>query len=155
MRPAAILALPFLAAGPALSLSCAPPDAATAFLWADEAEEAYVVVLGALELPEGRLAPEGRPDAAAGRISGRSLGADGRFAQPFESEVEVVADCAGPWCGAAAPGEGLVMFVERAPDGDRLTVGPCGGTVFEATGEVVETLAACMTDGACRPIWER
>ena len=147
-----------VAAGPALALSCLPPDPATTFRRAEAAEERYVVVRGALALPGGALSPDGHSGAgdatAAGRIDGRALGADGRFTAPFDAPVAVTATCIGPWCGAVGPVQDAVMFLERTAEGYALRVGPCGGETFEATPEVLDTIAACRTGGPCRAAWE-
>ena len=68
-----------LAAGPALALSCLRPDVARTYSQASEAEQAYVVVAGALRFDEGRL-PENdgtnqdrRTVAIPARLEGKSL----------------------------------------------------------------------------------
>ena len=51
----AVLALGLALGGPALALSCLPPDVAETYRRAAEAEEAYIVVQGRLEFDPARL----------------------------------------------------------------------------------------------------
>ncbi|MGR3540123.1 MAG: hypothetical protein ACU0BS_01655 [Hasllibacter sp.] len=140
-----------LAAGPAAALSCLRPDVARSFAAAAEAEERYVVVAGELTLDAPLPGGTGAvARSVGGRIEGRALGADGRFAAPFASEVTVTSACAGPWCGSAADGE-WVMFLLAGDGGYELIAEPCGRWAFEPAPEALRRIGECMTGGDCAP----
>lgn len=158
MRFALTLVLSVLAA-PALALSCLPPDVARTYKQAEEAEAAYVVVLGRLTFDESRL-PEvdmarqqdTPPETLIpARIAGKSLSRAG-FGTAFDREITLNARCFGPWCAGARSGTEYLAFLERTERGYVLSLDPCGGFGFaEPRAEMIERVIGCFRGETCEP----
>lgn len=146
-----------LAAGPALSLSCLPPDVANSFNSAAKAEESYVVVHGTLTFDESKL-PEvdmNHQDQIppqteiAARLTGKSLSKAG-FRTDFDRPITLLAVCLGPWCGRAVSGTEHLSFLQATDEGYLLSVTPCGDFDFpEPTREMLNTVSQCFKNGSC------
>ncbi len=146
-----------LAAGPLAALSCLPVDVATSYQWADEAEEGYIVLIGAFSFDaRGRAVP--RPSdindptplpAVAASFEGRALAEDG-FTRPYSGTVTLTPVCWGPWCGGyPAPGPALA-FVEVREGALTLELGPCGGAHFAGPlPGAAERVEACHRGAGC------
>jgi len=151
-RLMSVAAAAVVCASQAAALSCIQPDAARAFQNAAEAEESYVVLLGQFDFiapPKQPVSNDAQPQQVLATFEGQGLGADGFVAtQPKSVQLETA--CAGAWCGGfPTPGADVVAFVELTQDGYLLSLGACGGSVFEAeTAPIVE---ACMRGEACAP----
>ena len=145
------------AAGPALSLSCLPPDVIRSYNEAAASEKSYVVVHGTLSFDEGQL-PEvdlNRQDETPpetdipGRLTGKSLSQAG-FEAEFDRPVTVRAMCFGPWCGRPVSGTDYLSFLEKSGDSYVLAVTPCGGFEFaEPTKAMLKQVTQCMQGNSC------
>ena len=158
MRLALALALGLMA-GPALALSCLPPDVARTYQQADEAEAAYVVVLGRLSFDESKLPvvdmarQQDTPPVTLipARISGKALSRSG-FVTEFDQEITLNARCFGPWCAGASSGTEYLAFLERTDGGYVLSLDPCGGFGFpQPQAEMVAQAVACFRGESCEP----
>lgn len=151
-RRAALLVL--LAGSEAAALTCLPPDPLQSFGRAEQAEEAYVVLLGRLDFDPARLtageppspgATETRREPVPARFEGMGLGPDG-FTRPVAAGVLLEPLCLGQFCGTIGPGDDWLLFAR--PDGAggyRVEIDPCGSWAFDSTGpEIREALAACL-----------
>ena len=146
-------------AGPALGLSCLPPDAARSFQQLDEAEETYVVVHGTLtfdasRLPEVTFSNQANPPTNTtipAHLTGKSLSREG-FQTPFDRDITLDVQCLGPWCGSAESGTQVLGFVERRQSGYVLTLDPCFSySVIDPTDQMLEQVKSCMRGGPCEP----
>jgi len=145
--------------GPALALSCLPPDAARTYQQAAEAEEAYIVVHARLEFDAAALPRTDWQDQAASpphtlipaRMTGQALTKTG-FDLPFDRPITLDAQCFGPWCAGATPGTSYLAFLKRTEDGYLLALDPCGGMGFaDPTPENLRRVETCYSGGICAP----
>lgn len=145
--------------GPAFALSCLPHDVARTFQQAAEAEDAYIVVHGALRFDETRLPKmdmanqqQTPPDTLIpAQITGKALSHDG-FTIGFDRKITLNAQCFGPWCAGAISGMDYLAFLEKRADGYRLSITPCGGFGFGSPSKAkLDTVKACFGDGPCAP----
>ncbi len=147
-----------LAAGPALALSCLRPDVARTYNQASEAEQAYVVVTGALRFDAARL-PENdgtsqdrRVVTIPARLEGTSLSRAG-FTTPFARDISLEVSCFGPWCGGAQSGVEYLVFLEKRGRDYVMVADPCGSWAFpEPSAEQVEQVEACIGGLECAPL---
>jgi len=155
----ALMLAVMLGAGPALALSCLPPDVARTYKQATEAQETYVVVLGRLSFDETKLPKadmerqqETPPETLIpARIEGTSLSQAG-FETPFNTNITLNARCFGPWCAGASSGTRYLAFLERTPEGYVLSIDPCGGFGFaEPRADMIEKVIGCFRGEACKP----
>lgn len=144
-----------LAAGPALALSCLRPDVARTYNQASEAEQAYVVVSGALRFDETRL-PENdgtkndrRNVTIPARLEGTSLSRAG-FTTPFARDITLEVRCFGPWCGGAQSGVEYLVFLEKHGRNLVMVADPCGSWAFpEPSAEQVRQVETCIGGLEC------
>lgn len=157
MRIAGVLAAT-LVAGQVHALSCVPTDVAQSYLWADEAEEQYVILLGQYAFDPQDLPPRvlDNPEIGAefapvtATFSGKALTADG-FTQDLSRQVDLQVQCAGNWCGGLTPDVTVLSFVRL--DGTDLTLDlePCFGTAFtQPSAEDIARVETCVS-GPCEP----
>lgn len=153
MKPmiAASLAL-LLSVTQAQALSCLRSDVARTFAWASEADERYVVLLGAFGFtqppPNQSEGFDANPEQLEATFEGQYLGAD-RFVSGPPLDVTLSFECLGPWCGSVTSGEDILAFVEQTSDGFILRVDPCFSTVLLADAVNVQTVESCMRGGPC------
>lgn len=146
--------LVILFSGPAFGLSCMRPDAVRLFEQARDAEAAFYIVIGRVQLLKAANQPQpGSKDPARtrARITGQALSSSG-FNAPFDREVTVEVSCLSAWCGSVDNLRGdLLMAVEIGLDTLTLSVGPCGGDqmVWEQAAE--DRLLKCHLEGICEP----
>lgn len=153
-----LAALFCLIAGPALALSCLPPDPVRDFIQADEAEDIWIVVEGRLNfdssrLPEQDLARNDAPPETdiPARLEGLSLGPDG-FSRAFDRDITLRVLCFGPWCGGAEAGRDYLGFLKREGDGYVAFADPCGNRLYaEPTDAMRDALTRCMRGDVCQP----
>ena len=146
-----------LAAGPALALSCLRPDVARTYNQASEAEQAYVVVSGALRFDETRL-PENdgtnndrRNVTIPARLEGTSLSRAG-FTTPFARDITLEVRCFGPWCGGARSGVEYLVFLEKHGRKLVMVADPCGSWAFpEPSADQVRQVETCIGGLECAP----
>lgn len=159
MKMAAIACAAMIAATGANALSCMRPDVASSFVWANESEDTYVVLLGSLDVPVSDrqvLRPrmqgaDPNPEDTRIRVgfSGEALGASG-FGPTALSEVILVLQCLGPWCGSIRGNQRIMTFAKQTDEGYVVTVDPCYGSVFtDPSAEDVAQVEACMRGEAC------
>lgn len=156
----AILALWPALSGPAHALSCAAPDVARSFQFAQEAEAAYVVVHGALDYDASQVperTPENQFDGVPttripGRLTGMALSKAG-FKTPFDQPVIVAVDCYGMWCGGANADAPFLFFIEKTDDqGYVLHLRPCGEfAIYDPKPEMLDQAVMCIRGEACEP----
>lgn len=148
-----------LLAGPALALSCLPPDVARTYLKLQEARETYLVVHGTLTFDASglpRTKSEYRADAPAStpipaRLTGEALSQEG-FTTPFDRRITLDLRCLGPWCAGGRSGMEIMAFVKRGASGYAATLDPCYSTVFvDPTDQMLEQALSCMRGGDCEP----
>lgn len=138
-----------LLAGPALGLSCKPPNFGERFNTAAAAEEMYSLVYGAFEpmVPQDDLA-----DAMAAPFifDGKQLGREG-FGQTQAREVMVERSCAGDFCGPFPPtGVPMMALLEHRGTVQVLNAGPCSNDVaLEPSFGQVSAIRACMGSLEC------
>lgn len=149
MRHLLLTALAALSAGPALALSCMPPDPVALYERARDAEESFLIIRGRI-LADGKVAlpSDGKDAETSVRIEGLALTSEG-FGTAFEREAILRLTCAGPWCpNAPEDGEALIA-VEL--EGSALVVeqGPCYANILPATDEGAERIMACHRGEAC------
>ncbi|MGR3548887.1 MAG: hypothetical protein ACU0CB_18660 [Roseovarius sp.] len=156
MIRAAVLALGCALGGPALALSCLPPDVAETYRRAAEAEETYIVVQGRLtfdpaRLPGTDMIPQQKPahTLIPARLTGQAL-TKGGFDQAFDRAITLDVQCFGPWCASAVPGAEYLGFLERRDGGYVLTVDPCGGMSHpDPTPAMLDKALECLQGGPC------
>ncbi|MBJ3761637.1 hypothetical protein ILP92_02585 [Maribius pontilimi] len=152
----AIAACAALAAPPASALSCLKPDLARSYLAAEQSEDVYSVILGALEFDASAPPFNGTralETSIPARINGRVLGQDG-FANYISRNIVLQVSCvADAWCGSAmAPGSRVMAFLRHAGDGLVLDLDPCPQWLFaDPSAEQVARVADCFTGGPCVP----
>ena len=154
----ALLSLLCALTGPALALSCLPPDVARTYQQAAEAEEAYIVVHARLEFNADALPRTDWQDQAASpphtlipaRMTGQALTKTG-FDLPFDRAITLDAQCFGPWCAGATPGTAYLAFLERRADGYLLALDPCGGMGFaDPDADALLRVQTCFNGGPCQ-----
>lgn len=142
--------------GPALALSCLPPDVVQSYIRAAGASEPYIVVHGQLRfdaarLPSTDMVTQRKPPHTLipARLTGQALTHSG-FDQPFDRNISLDVQCFGPWCAAAVPGIEYLGFLERRDEGYVLTVDPCGGMAHpEPTPAMLKKVLTCRQVGSC------
>lgn len=144
-----------LAAGPAAALSCLRPDVARTYQKASEAEQAYVVVTGALRFDEARLPRDDgtnrdrRVVTIPARLEGTSLSRSG-FTTPFTRNITLEVNCFGPWCGGAQSGVEYLVFLEKHGRTLVMVADPCGSWSFpEPSAEQVKQVETCVGGLEC------
>lgn len=147
----------FLAAGPALALSCTPHRVDETYAEAEAAADAYRVVHGVLHFDErllprvdmasqDRVPPETRIPA---RITGQALGRGG-FVTPFAAEITLEIQCFGPWCAGAGSDMPYLAFLRQTREGYALRITPCGGFAFaKPSQEALQLVISCQAGGPC------
>ena len=144
-------AMAALSAGPALSLSCVPPDPVATFVKAEQSEDAYAVLYGRFDF-DASLMPDfdDRPteediSPVPATFSGMALDTDG-FTIPYTTDLWIEPTCAGIWCGSMAPADNVLAFVRDRGDGTyALDLGPCPFWVhFDPSQEVLDKMTACL-----------
>lgn len=145
------------AANQATALSCMRPDPVMTFKQVAAAPEPYFVLYGRLSFDEAALPagvsdnPAPVPAAITATFSGMSLTTEG-FVRPYETELNLVPTCAGPWCGSARSGIDAIYFVRADTDPVMVEAAPCGGFIFEnPPAAVTDALTLCMQGGSCSP----
>lgn len=138
---------------PVAALSCLRVDPAAAFEGAAQADESFIVVVGAFDFDPADL-PQSHADGVRSaqfpaQFTGDGLNRDG-FTVPLSITVTLDVECLGPWCGALTPGAPHLAFLERADTGFRLTVGACPGTVFaDPDAATLDQMLTCL-EGDCQ-----
>ena len=129
MIRAAVLALGCALGGPALALSCLPPDVAETYRRAAEAEETYIVVQGRLKfdparLPSTDMIPQQKPahTLIPARLTGQAL-TKGGFDQAFDRAITLDVQCFGSWCASAGHPDPTPAMLDKALE--CLQGGPC------------------------------
>lgn len=143
----------------AAALSCLPWHVENAFQEAADSASTYRVVQGRLEfdtedLPQvdwsrqEDVPPETRLPA---RLSGTALGRRGETA-PFDEQVTLIVECAGPWCPQLRAGADYLAFVKLDEAGDEIRIGACGGMAFQDPGaDMVDRIRGCLDGADCEP----
>ncbi len=136
-RSAAHLIALAIFTGPALALSCLPPDLARSYQQAKEAKEVYIIVEGRLSFDESKLpvvdynnqldTPHNTYIPA--HLTGHSLTISG-FDSGFDQPITLNAKCFGPWCAKPASDLPYLAFLEQTDAGYMLVLDPCGGFGF-------------------------
>ncbi len=149
------LALPV----PAQALSCLPWHVEDAFQAADASEDTYVIVTGTLDfaaadLPQvdwarqSEVPPETRAPA---RLRGFVLGGAGDKV-PFDEPLQMIIQCAGPWCPQLTPGAEYMAFVNTARQPYELRIGACDGMAFQSPDANMRArVQTCFDGGQCSP----
>jgi hypothetical protein len=140
-------------AGQAQALSCLRADVARTFGWASEAQERYVIMLGAFTFSppvEDETDINNRQSVQLpATFSGVYLGAGGFVAAPT-LDVTLRFECFGPWCGSIENNGDTLAFVEQTADGYVLNVDPCFSTVFAPNDANVQSVLSCMRGTGCQ-----
>jgi hypothetical protein len=143
-----------LCASQVSALSCVRPDAAREFQWASEAEENYVVLLGAFSFDAPQQDPKADPNnrqsiSVPAQFDGSYLGANG-FVDSPALDVTLNFDCLASWCGSLPPEEEFLAFVQETPDGYVLGIGPCFSNVFgDPRNGPMQQVESCMRGEGC------
>lgn len=149
-----IAALLISSAAPALALSCLRPDVTRAFAQAQEAEENYIAVSGALVFDAGTLPKAAGNDSPPvtripARMTGRALTKTG-FDFDFDRDVTLEVLCFGPWCGGAGSDVSYLAFLRQEEAGYVVSADPCASLMFqEPPQEMLDRVAACFEAGRC------
>lgn len=143
------------------ALSCLPWGVTDAYLQADAADAAYIIVEGDLTFDE-RLLPQVDMDnqgdtppltVIPARIKGHAWGRGTDV--PFEADVTLNVECYGPWCAGAPLGR-VLAFLRKDADGYSINTNPCGWHVFgEPSDDQMADVRTCMAGGACPTMLER
>jgi hypothetical protein len=153
------LVLALCLAGPVHALSCLPWHVEDAYREARDSQTEYVVIRGqitfalkdwpATDFSKQEMTPaETRVPA---QIDGMGL-TDATFDAPVSAPLEIVVQCAGPWCPSATPGATYLAFVEIHPEGLRLDMSACRVFAFESPdAEMVARVLSCHAGGECQP----
>lgn len=158
MRSLLTLCLTLIAA-PALALSCMPYNAVQAYHDAQNASDAYLIVLGTLTFDEAQLPvvdwnkqEEVAPDNLfPAHLAGHSLARRG-FVLPFREEITANVQCAGPWCSSLTNDEIYLAFLKQTDDGYLLETNPCGGFAFaDPDPDILSRVKACVRGSGCDP----
>ncbi|WP_424942636.1 hypothetical protein [Aliiroseovarius crassostreae] len=148
-----------LLAAPALALSCMPYNAVQAYHDAQNASDAYLIVLGTLTFDDAQLPvvdwnkqEEVTPDNLfPAHLAGHSLARRG-FVMPFCEEITANVQCAGPWCSSLTNGEVYLAFLKQTDDGYLLETNPCGGFAFaDPDPDILSRVKACVRGSGCDP----
>lgn len=143
---------------PALALSCLPYGVTDAYLQAEQAEEAYLPVLGELTFDPAMLPRvdwDKQQEVPATTLipaifKGGALGPR-NVAQDFETDVVLEVNCAGPWCPSPQPGD-MLGFLRKTSHGYVLSVGACGGFHFgQPNLATIRQVKECLSGRACDP----
>jgi len=143
---------------PAVSLSCMPYNAVSAFQDAASSPEDYIVVLGDLSFDKSKLPKvdwdrqqDVKPNnRLTGRIEGNSLTHQG-FTNAFSHQININVQCFGPWCGGLSNGRTLA-FLKRKNGTYLLETNPCGGFAHgDPSPKMLEQIEACMRGEKCEP----
>lgn len=129
----------------AAALSCSVPNAAQSVEYAMTSGSSVRVVEGTL-VSSGFFGLGYRLEGSELRRGGWQAG--------FDEDIDVDTVCAGPWCGHDPKTPETALFLLRQdPSGDlTLTIGPCGGTTFEAPDAAQkDALLRCVRNKACAP----
>ncbi|KIN62494.1 hypothetical protein Z946_1354 [Sulfitobacter noctilucicola] len=148
--------LALMAPVPALALSCLAPSVERSFAQFDAAEEVYIVVHGRLtfdpdQLPEGMTQDPLPPNETLvpARLKGLSLTHSG-FTLPFDQELTLEVQCAGPWCGGAQTGEDVLAYLRKDDGAYFLAISPCGGSVFGTPRPaMLKKVQRCLAGAKC------
>ncbi len=161
LKMAGIAATGMAIATNAFALSCARPSVERSFNgWADSPDTYYIGkgTLTALSplpaVPSPGGFNQGNIDTsnlrAVYKFQGKVLGPQGD--SPINHNIWVRVTCAGPWCGGfPSSGTSGIVALKQLPD---LTLeyvsGACPGDIFQDdTGQVENTIKACMAAGRC------
>ena len=156
-------ALPFVVwSAAAQALSCLPHDVAATFNEANASENRFVVVIGQLDfaaelLPKTDLNnQQGTPEETRipATLTGKTL-ARGEFSQDYGQSIVLNAQCFGPWCASAVPGQEVLAFVNIDRDPAEVTITPCGGNAFAKPTEEMRARVLACTRGDCTPRLDR
>ena len=152
----------FLAAQPALALSCLRPDSVRLYEFARDSEDLYQIVLGRIstagpinlpEAPEmgaGALA-EGETNLATStiRVTGVALTAEA-FDAPFDRETTLELGCLGPWCSdPPTMTKDLLLAIRVEGEARILNPGVCSEASVLGTRGAVDRLLDCHINGHC------
>ena len=154
--------LVFLAAQPALALSCLRPDAVRLYKFAEESDALYQIVLGRIsaagpinrpEAPEmGETPfPEGETAVATTtvRVTGVALGRR-LFDTEFDREVTLELGCLGPWCSdPPAMDKDLILAIRVEGEERILNPGVCSEASVLGTIGAIDRLLDCHINGHC------
>lgn len=148
-----VLAVAFLAAGPASALSCLRPDAVRLYEDARDSAEVYTIVKGRILADGPILVPvpdrDGKNGLVTGvRLRGHILGARG-FLDPVEAGIGLRLTCVSVWCAAPPPEDVLLMALRQTPSGSELSIGPCGGDAVVWTADAEARLLDCHRGIRC------
>lgn len=143
---------------PAIALSCLPHGVSDAYLQAEQAEEAYLPVLGDLQFDPAMLPVVDMANQAAtprktlipATFKGDAMGARG-VPIPFETDVLLEVGCIGPWCASAQPGPSLALL-RRTSNSYVLSTNACGGFLFTKPTDVqIKQVQDCLSGRQCDP----
>ncbi|MDT0681841.1 hypothetical protein RM543_04020 [Roseicyclus sp. F158] len=160
MRPIAALlvAAATLSAGQAAALSCLRPDPVRIYTQARDAEEAFRIAYGQLDLSAVSFpqmesydvgAPETR-DFPGIPFEGHAITKDG-FTVPVSTPVTVRLSCLGPWCPTPPGPEPMMMALEQIGDDWRVDINACGGDAYgqPSKGQLERVVACHRDEGDC------
>lgn len=145
--------------GPALALSCMPPDVNRMWTEAAKSDASYVVATGTLSFDASRLPKTDWDDQAAtpaltqipARFKGKGL-TRGGFTSSMQMRVVMDVQCFGPWCAGVSPDTLYLLFLRKDADGYHAVFDPCGGLAMGSPpAELQKHLTACMNGADCRP----
>lgn len=148
----AIAVLLALGASPALALSCMPYAPVDGFRDAQASATRYTVVHGVLTFDTRKL-PEHYDENARdvtidARVRGQALSPSG-FDAPFNQNVSLAVQCAGPWCPSVRSGVQYLLFIEKQGSGYRLVADACPTTLFPSPSRAdLQDMVRCLS-GAC------
>lgn len=151
------ICLGLMMANQGFALSCSPLSIEDSFISHSKAKESYILVTGTLTqkrnvvlgpLTQGVGA---RSENFTARFVGHQATRAG-FSRRIKTTVAVSATCAGPWCGMVDVDVPMLTFLEITPYGHKLSVGPCGGSVFyDPTDDQSQRVLQCLRGGVCEP----
>ena len=151
IRLALLLAL---IAGQVQALSCMRPDVSSTYKTVDASEDIYRVMRGSLSfdaslMPDSYVEQFNQLEPVPATFQGMTLATDG-FTKPITTDLTLIPNCAGPWCGTASPSHDVIVFARYSTTGFQVEVDACPWfTFFNPTDEMVEALISCANDQVC------
>lgn len=139
-----------------VSLSCAAPDVAEAYLWVDQAEGRYRAVVGKLRFDVvENLPPDPKTNAPQGMsisatFNGKTL-RNGKMDADYETEVQISIGCLSIWCGHLEQNVEMLMFFNIDTKIPTYSVGPCHMAYQIPIAEQIKIVERCAQGGRCQP----
>ncbi|MCV6592691.1 MAG: hypothetical protein OIF48_07050 [Silicimonas sp.] len=145
------------AAGPALALSCLPPDPVQSYMFARDDDALHSMVIGRISSdrpiaePRATQASQFKDNHAESPVTltGRGLTADG-FTVDVRQKITLRLSCAAAWCPGAPPLDQELFLIFRHDNDARIAeIGACPMNALPWSAEDEARVVACHRKGQC------